>query len=205
MKFLAFVLLIALVFGGVAAYELERRGLLTRETLDLYLAKGEEKEAGTLIATEPVGLAAAISASKQELREQSQDIKLLNERLKAQREELGEQTALLEDRIEDLRAEEKKLDAWRTGGLGPGAMSGKQARLVKMYGSMAPDDAAALLDDMSDETVARMLLRMRDRQAAQIMGALDKDKASKVARLLWAEDGPRDLSATEPAEPVSAP
>ena len=84
-------------------------------------------------------------------------------------------------------------------------MGEKQARLVKMYESMPPDDAAALLDDMSDETVARMLLRMRDRQAAQIMGALDKDKASKVARLLWAEDGPRDLSATEPAEPVSAP
>ena len=37
MRFLTFVLLIALVFGVVAAFELKRNGLLTRETLNLYL------------------------------------------------------------------------------------------------------------------------------------------------------------------------
>jgi flagellar motility protein MotE (MotC chaperone) len=66
-----------------------------------------------------------------------------------------------------------------------------------MYASMPPDDAAALLDRMPSETVATMLLKMRDRQAAQIMGELDKGKAAEVGKLLWT--GGEDSPASQPA------
>ncbi len=205
MKILAFALLFALVFVGVAAHQLEQRGLLARETLDMFLGADEGEAKGTLITPEPVGLAASINESKQELRDQAKGIELLNERLEAQRRELDEQRAAVERRIEDLVDEEKKLAAKRSEELGlePGAMSEEQTRLIKMYGSMSPDDAAALLDRMPDETVATMLLQMRDRQAAQIMGALDKGKAVEVGKLLWT--GGEESPASQPAEPAATP
>jgi flagellar motility protein MotE (MotC chaperone) len=124
---------------------------------------------------------------------------VLSERLEAQRKELDEERAAVEKRIEVLSDEEEKFAA----GLEAGSISEEQAKLVKMYASMPPDDAAALLDRMPAETVAAMLLQMRDRQAAQIMGALDKGKAAEVGKLLWA--GGEDSPASQPAEPAAAP
>ncbi len=149
-----------------------------------------------LINPEPVGLAASINVSKQELRDQVNDIELLSERLEAQRKELDEERASVEKRIEDLKEQERASTQALTGG----SMSDEQTRLLKMYGGMPPDDAASLLDKMPDETVATILLQMRDRQAAQIMGALDKDKAAEIGKLLWSggEAAPESQLAAAP-------
>jgi flagellar motility protein MotE (MotC chaperone) len=192
MKILIYALLLVLVFAGVGAYQLGQRGLLTRATYDSYFAPSEEEEKRALINPEPVGLASSINVSKQELRGQANDIEVLSERLEAQRKELDEERASIEERLEDLKkqgrtAAEKRAEALRNTKLKGLAepMSDEQARLVKMYGSMPPDDAAALLDKMPDEMVAAILLQMRNRQAAQVMGELDKDKAAEVVKLLW--------------------
>ena len=208
MKTLAFLLLFVLVFTGVAAYSLQRKGLLSRETLDLYLKDQPEEEDDAMIAIKPIELAVSVRERKEKLREQSRDIDLRNERLAAQQMEMDAQRAVLEQRIEELRAEPKRLAAEKEAEPQPAlepeptVISGEMLQLVKMYESMPPDDAAAVLDKMPDQTVAQVLLQMRGRQAAQIMGALDKDKATVVGKLLSAEDGIKKLPKPEP---VAAP
>lgn len=187
MKPMTFVLLFSLIFAATAAYELRRRGLLTREVLELYLAAETEEEKTMTPAAEPVGLAATIQEKKQELREETKDLEQLSERLQAQRKELDKDRILLERRIRELRAGQAAVPGSERR-LGRAAMSEEMLQLIKMYESMPPEDAADVLDNMPDQTVAEILLQIRSRQAAQIMGSLDKNKAVQVSRLLSAED-----------------
>lgn len=191
MKLLAFLLLLVLVFAGVAAYRLQLKGLLTREVLDLYIEREAEEEKAEEPDTDPVGLAAAIQEKQDELREETEDLKQLNAKIQAQRKEVEEQQALLERRIGELKAE---TEAERS------ATSREMQQLVKMYEGMAPEDAAGVLDNMPDPTVARVLLQMRSRQAAQIMGSMNRDKAAEVSKLLSVEGGLKGLPELEPVE-----
>jgi len=192
LRLLVFLLLLLMVFMGVAAYELQRRGLLTRETYDRFVEFRAETQESTTLLVEPVGLAASIQERRQELREETDGLSRLNARIESQRKELE---VLIEQRLEELRA---GASAARIPGSGHGpesaALSKEMALLVRMYENMPPEQAAAVLDNMPGSTVAQILLQMRGRQAAQVMGALNADKAAEVSKLLTAEDGVRKLA-----------
>jgi len=192
LRLLVFLLLLLMVFMGVAAYELQRRGLLTRETYDRFVEFRAETQESTTLLVEPVGLAASIQERRQELREETDGLSRLNARIESQRKELE---VLIEQRLEELRA---GASAARIPGSGHGpesaALSKEMALLVRMYENMPPEQAAAVLDNMPESTVAQILLQMRGRQAAQVMGALNADKAAEVSKLLTAEDGVRKLA-----------
>jgi flagellar motility protein MotE (MotC chaperone) len=210
LKALAFLLLFVLVFTGVAAYSLQQKGLLTRETLDLYLVDRADEAERPVIAVEPIELAASVKQRKETLQQQEQEISIRSERLAAQQKELDAQRAMLEQRIEEFRDDAKTTTAERAAGHKPLSepepepipITEEMLQLVKMYENMAPDDAAAVLEKMPDETVAQVLLQMRGRQAAQIMGELDEVKATEVGKLLAARDGIKKLPKPEP---VAAP
>jgi len=192
LRLLVFLLLLLMVFMGVAAYELQRRGLLTRETYDRFVEFRAETQESTTLLVEPVGLAASIQERRQELREETDGLSRLNARIESQRKELE---VLIEQRLEELRA---GASAARIPGSGHGpesaALSKEMALLVRMYENMPPEQAAAVLDNMPGSTVAQILLQMRGRQAAQVMGALNADKAAEVSKLLTAEDGVKKLA-----------
>jgi len=188
LRLLVFLLLLLMVFMGVAAYELQRRGLLTRETYGRFVEFRAETQESTTLLVEPVGLAASIQERRQELREETDGLRRLNARIESQRKEL-------EVLIEELRA---GAPAARIPGSEHGpesaALSKEMALLVRMYENMPPEQAAAVLDNMPGSTVAQILLQMRGRQAAQVMGALSADKAAEVSKLLTAEDGVKKLA-----------
>ncbi len=188
MRLLVFLLLLLMVFMGVAAYELQRRGLLTRETYGRFVEFRAETQESTTLLVEPVGLAASIQERRQELREETDGLSRLNARIESQRKEL-------EALIKELRA---GASAARIPGSEHGpesaALSKEMALLVRMYENMPPEQAAAVLDNMPGSTVAQILLQMRGRQAAQVMGALSADKAAEVSKLLTAEDGVKKLA-----------
>jgi len=190
------LLLFLLVFAGVTAYELRRRGLLTRETLDLYLEEGAEETADEkAFEIEPVGLAASVRAKRDELRGEAEGLRRLNKRLDAQRKELERQQALLDERIEELVQAEVPEP-----GIEQAPLTREMLSLIKMYESMSPEEAAAVLSNMPDSTTAQILLQMRGRQAAQIMASLNADKATEISKLLAAHDGVKKLPKPEPAE-----
>ena len=57
--------------------------------------------------------------------------------------------------------------------------------------------SASVLDGMPDATVAQILLQMRGRQAAQIMGSLSANKAAEVSKMLASGDGVKKLPKPE--------
>ncbi len=185
MKFQLYMLLLLLVFAGVSAYELERRGLLTREVLDRFIEARMSAKETKMLPVEPVGLAASVRERAQQLREDAYGLRTLNARLEAQRGELKAERALIEARIKELKTESEAASE--------GKPTAEMALLVKMYENMQPEQAAAVMDDLPGQTVARMLLHMRGRQAGQIMGALKTDKAAEVSKLLSTEDATKKL------------
>lgn len=203
MKVTAFLLLFVLVYVGVAAYMLQQRGLLSRETLDLYLGEKPEEHEGVKIDIEPIGLALSVRKNEEKLQEQARDIELRTERLQAQRKELDAQRALLEQSTKEFTSGTEGAAGRRATGSrlmfrgGPNVISEEMLQLVKMYENMPPDDAAEALENMPDYTVAQVLLQMRSRQAAQIMAELNKDKATEVGKLLSADNGIKRLSKPE--------
>lgn len=64
-------------------------------------------------------------------------------------------------------------------------------QLTTLYGAMRPADAAAIMDQMSDQMVLEILPTLDERQAARILNGLanDERKASLSAQLLEGKGG----------------
>jgi flagellar motility protein MotE (MotC chaperone) len=180
LKLFGLLLLMLLIFTCVAAYMLHQKGLLTRETLDLFVKKRPESKAERPAPVEPVALAASIQKREQALREESERLQEFKARLATQRRELEAERASIERQLRGFD-------------LGPGLApidreTESLAKLVKMYEGMPPEEAASILESLPDPVVARLLIQMRNRQAAQIMGSLRADKAAEVSKLLMPEE-----------------
>ena len=70
-----------LVFTCVAAYMLQQKGLLTRETIDLLVKSRPEVQQERPAPVEPVGLAASVQKKERALREESERLERLSARL----------------------------------------------------------------------------------------------------------------------------
>lgn len=176
MKAAALLVLLILIFAGVAAYMLHQRGLLTRETLDLFVKHEPEPKEETTTPVEPAGLTASALKRNEEMKEEAERLRELAARLTMQRRELEADRTLIEKRLETLKPE-----------LAQSSTSEEMTRLVKMYEGMEPEQAAAILESLPNPTVAQILLQMRGRQAAGIMGSLSAGKAAGVSKLLVPE------------------
>jgi flagellar motility protein MotE (MotC chaperone) len=131
--------------------------------------------------------------------------------LRNRRAELDARAALLQQRETILDAAEHRLTARI------GEMATLQARLeqletarrehndanwaglVKVYESMKPREAAAIFNDMDMPVLLEVLDRMKDAKAAQVLGAMQPDRARMVTAQLAAL---RTRSTTVPSNPA---
>jgi len=60
-------------------------------------------------------------------------------------------------------------------------MSDRVIKLSRVYEAMRPEDAAAIVAQLDDQTVRVILDNMNERQAARLMGALPPDRAVEIA------------------------
>ena len=88
----------------------------------------------------------------------------------------------LEERLKSLVAAEEKLSATLT--LADKAADEDVARLVTLYESMKPKDAAALFEEMDPEFSAGFMARMRPDAAAAVMAALTPQRAYSISVLM---------------------
>ena len=56
--------------------------------------------------------------------------------------------------------------------------------VAKIYEKMKPDQAARILNGLTDEEKARILMVMKDRQSAKILALMDPANASKISQLI---------------------
>ncbi len=155
---------------------LQQRGLLTRETLDLFVKREPEQKKEKPPPVETAGLAGSVLKRNEELKEEGERLRELAAKLAMQRRELEADRTLIAKQLETLRP-----------GLGPSSTSEEMTKLVKMYEGMEPEQAAVILESLPDPTVARILLQMRGRQAAPILGSLSAGKAAGISKLLAPE------------------
>lgn len=123
----------------------------------------------------PEELVAALSAREERLQVQEAAV--------ADREAalaLADET--IKVRLEELRAAEEELRA--TLALADGAAEADISRLVAVYETMKPKDAARLFDAMEADFAAGFLGRMRPDAAAAVMAGMTPEKAYAVSAIL---------------------
>ncbi len=116
---------------------------------------------------------------EKELDEREARLNKMEEQLKPLKEEVDTKIAEyteLESRLKtmatDLAKREKMLQ------------DTKMARNVKMYSSMEPQKAAAILEKLDTESVVRIIGNMKGKEAGEIMGAMDTDKSAIISERL---------------------
>jgi hypothetical protein len=60
----------------------------------------------------------------------------------------------------------------------------RSVKLAKIVEAMSPADAAKMLEPLSDDMVTYILLRLKQRQAAQIMAALPATRSAGISRAI---------------------
>lgn len=109
-----------------------------------------------------------LDTQKARLAEQQSEIELAREKLGIEQNRLTDLKSEVETLLETVkRAQTDDLD-----------------RLVALYSSMKPKEAAAILDDMDIETSVLVLATMPERDAAPILAALNKVRARAISRII---------------------
>jgi len=62
-------------------------------------------------------------------------------------------------------------------------------RMARIFGAMKPQEAAAVLQRMSDEEVRGVMLQMGDRPAAAILSVFDPERAAALSRVVLGRRG----------------
>ncbi len=123
----------------------------------------------------PAELAAALSARESRL--------MVQEAAIADREAaLALADEAINTRLQELRTAEEELRA--TLALADGAAEADISRLVAVYETMKPKDAARLFDAMEADFAAGFLGRMRPDAAAAVMAGMAPEKAYAVSAIL---------------------
>ncbi|ADC88954.1 hypothetical protein Thal_0319 [Thermocrinis albus DSM 14484] len=64
-------------------------------------------------------------------------------------------------------------------------------KLVNIFNKASPDEAGAIMNNMDPHLVAQILVRLKERQAASILEAMDPQKAAEVSQIILKIKGSR--------------
>lgn len=60
----------------------------------------------------------------------------------------------------------------------------KYSKLARLYGGMAPEEAAKIMQQLDNQSVTEVLTRMEEDQAAKVLAQFDPDRAAQVSKTL---------------------
>ena len=110
--------------------------------------------------------------------------KKLNEMESKKKEErLKEVEKVIEEKLRKLIEERKRLEALRKRPLTEEEEK-EIKKLIKIVSKTPSDEAGAILNNVKPHIVAEILIRLKDRQAGQILAAMDPQKAAKVTEII---------------------
>jgi flagellar motility protein MotE (MotC chaperone) len=117
--------------------------------------------------------------------------------------DLADRAAMLEavqQQISTKVGEQQKLksDIEKLTGGGQDAGSMKYRRLVKIYESMKPDEAARILEKMDGEVLLEVVTRMGERRLAPILAQMDPLKAQAITVAMAMQPDPTEEIAAAP-------
>ncbi len=124
------------------------------------------------------GLMEAIKRKEEELRAREKELGEKMRHLEGVKGDIDARVKRLGALLKDLREVKARIDAFN---------NNKARRLVKIYESMAPRDAAMRMERLDDEMAASILGAMREKIAGKILGFVSVEKSVKISRVLKRE------------------
>ena len=98
-------------------------------------------------------------------------------------ERLKEIEKVIDAKLKRLIEERKRLEALRKRPLSEEEEKEVQ-KLIKIVGKTPSDEAGAILNEVRPRIAAEILIRLKERQAGQILAAMDPVKAAKVTEII---------------------
>lgn len=106
-----------------------------------------------------------ISEKEQRLNEKEENLEIKEKEIAAREEIVLKKEEALEERIKEYEDEEKR---WQ--------------KLATYYSSMKPDQAASILQNLDDQTVIAIFMRMKDTAVAVCLMKMDPKRAAELSR-----------------------
>jgi flagellar motility protein MotE (MotC chaperone) len=127
-----------------------------------------------------------------ELRQRRQELDSRETALAARESLMAATEQKLSGRVAELQTLQKKLEALEATRQEREDTSWQ--RMVKLYETMKPRDAATIFNDLEMPVLLQVLDRMKEAKAAPVLAAMQPDKArdvtAQIARLRTTRDGP---------------
>lgn len=120
-------------------------------------------------------LLAAINARQRELDQKDDELKTQEERLKVIKADIDARIAELNKVHGKIEAFVKKIDE---------VNDERIKKLVKIYESMNPEEAANRLEKLDEDIAVMILVSVNEKKAAKILGFVDVDKSVRLSRSL---------------------
>lgn len=106
-----------------------------------------------------------ISEKEERLKEKEENLDKKEKEIVAREEALLKKEETLEERIKEYENEEKR---WQ--------------KLAIYYSSMSPNDAASILQNLDDQTIIAIFMRMKDTAVAVCLMKMDPKRAAELSR-----------------------
>lgn len=180
MKTLLYITLVAVVIMVTGLY-----GGLLWPPLQAFQAEAAQEvhdkdtltpDAGFVLSNEhEKGLLAAIARRQHELDIREEEIKAREARLASVKTDLDARAAELKKTHADIEASLKKLDE---------AGTDRAKRLVKIYESMGPEDAAPRLEKLEHDIAVMILATVSEKKAAKILAFIEPARAARLSQAI---------------------
>ncbi len=108
-------------------------------------------------------------------------LKEMNEAQQGKR--LKEIEKVIEEKLQKLQEERKRLEALRKKPLTEEEEK-EVKKFIKIVSKAPADEAGAILNELDPNIAAEILLRLKERQAGQILASMDPKKAAKVTEII---------------------
>jgi flagellar motility protein MotE (MotC chaperone) len=167
LRYLAVWLPFPLMLGALVVWQLRTGQLQPKpaEGPDASMFEGAGAEIPVLL--EALGQERARLAQEwDELRDTERRVLIEKTEIEARRQEVEDLLARLDDRLQNISDER----------------AGMLDQLARVYETMKPDAAAAILAGMDAETATEVLRRMKERSAAAVLAKIPKESAAEISR-----------------------
>lgn len=121
------------------------------------------------------GLLAAVNRKERELVAREEELVRKEERLNAVKADIEQRITELKKVHEDIAQLVKKIDEIN---------DERVKRIVKIYESMNPEDAASRIEKLDDDMAVMILASMSERKAAKVLSFVNVTKSAKLSQSL---------------------
>ncbi len=176
----ALILLVAFAIGKISLSALEFSGFAQIETAEASISGYESRRLANMspagdFSKEEIEILTQLDKRRAELENRSEKITERDQDLGRREMEMAARLTELKSLTDELRLKRDQNDRKK---------SGQLEQLSKVYSSMAPEEAAKLMEQLDITISLSLLQRMPEKRIAQILALMNPERALSLTRML---------------------